>query len=400
MKNQRDIAYEILSQNRFSNLEIQKLSQHPARSFITHLVYTVHQHYESLKFQFEDLLHTPVPNSIEVILVMAAAQKYKMDSVTDYALVNESVELAKRVNRKYANLVNAVLKKMVLREFKLSQSDDQHLDLSINSSHPLWMVKLLTAQYGLDLTTQLLHHHNTIPMIDIRVNQKKMSEDEVQELYPVFKDDDVLIADSSIFSTNALTNGYVLVQDRNSQALINNIEFKTDDLVLDACCAPGTKLTQIADQVRNVIGVDLHEHRIKLTQELVTRWGNDNVELFTSDILEYQPDSEFDKILCDVPCSGLGVMRRKPDIKRRIQPEDLDTLEHLQAQILNHVSQFVKVGGYLIYATCTLNKKENEKQIEKFLKTHPNYQLIEEETIFGSINNGDSFYKAQLLRKN
>lgn len=401
MKNQREISYDILVNKQYANLELKKLSNHPHKSFITRLVYTCYQQDELLKFQYSDLLHTTVPDEIETILLMAAAQKYFFNQVEDYALVNESVNLAKKVNRKYSNLVNAVLKKMIQRELRYSNSGDEVLDLSINTSHPIWMTKLLIAQYGLQQTKDLLHHHNTQPPLYIRLNEKKIEVEEALTNYPIYKIDNQFVADSTVFRTDALENGLMLVQDRNSQQLINNIKFNADDNVLDACTAPGTKLTQMADQVLDgqCVGVDVHEHRIELTRQLVERWGNNNVELITSDILDYETDQQFDKILCDVPCSGLGVIRRKPDLKRRIHPEDLDALELLQAQILNHVKQFLKIGGQLIYSTCTLNKKENQKQVEKFLKDNPAFTCLSEETLWGPQNDGDSFYEAILVKK-
>ena len=401
MKNQREIAFEILSQNKYSNIELQKLSHHPHRAFITHLVYTVYQNYELLVFQTADFLKKPVIKEIEVILAMAAAQHYFMDSVVEYALVIEAVELAKKVNVKFGGLVNAVLKKMVQRPMQLSKSSDELIDLSINTSHPLWIVKLCKAQYGLDVTKRLLEHHNTEAPIDVRINTTKTSVEEMIEKYPVSFEGDYLTASSEIFKTDALEKGLLLVQDRNSQRLINDIKDINGINILDACTAPGTKLTQLASRNKDyqLVGVDLYQHRIDLTKRLVDRWGLDNIDLVVSDILEYHRFDPFDLILCDVPCSGLGVLRRKPDIKRRIQPEDLDELEILQQAILVHTASLLREGGLLVYATCTLNKKENEKQIETFLMNHSDFELIHQETLIGVDNNGDSFYSAHLVKK-
>lgn len=400
MKNDRRIVFEILKNQQYSNLALRDYLAHPSYSFIVRLLYTVQQHYESLKFQTQDLLHTKVSQDIEIILVMAAAQYYKMDGVVDYAIVNESVNLAKLVDRKYANLVNAVLKKMIQRDYRISQSEDPLVDLSINFSHPLWIVKLLNAQYGFELTQTLLEHNLTQPPLYARPNPTKISEAELLSNYPIVKENDNLVCLPEIFKTDALDKGYIVIQDINSQQLVNSIEISHPQNVLDACCAPGTKLTQLAikNQKGLTIGVDLHEHRIELTRQLLSKWGLNEVELVVSDVTEYQPDISFDTILCDVPCSGLGVMRRKPDIKRRIQPEDLDALQLIQIQILEHSSTLLKHGGQLIYSTCTLNKKENEKIVEKFLQNHPELKLVSSETLFGCFNDGDSFYMAHLKR--
>lgn len=401
MRKERDIVFDILSKNKYSNIEIRKHSDHPYHAFITHLVYTVYQNYELLVFQTADFLKSKVIKEIEIILAMAAAQHYFMDSVTEYALVNESVNLAKKINPRFGGLVNAVLKKMIKRPLQKSQSGDLLVDLSINASHPLWMVKLLEAQYGFEKTQQFLLHHNSEPPLDVRYNPLKISEEQLLETYPVNRINDYLVASSEIFKTDALDKGYLLIQDRNSQQLVNNITITKNEIILDACCAPGTKLTQMAtiNESLKLVGVDLHAHRIDLTQELVNKWGLSNVELLVSDILDYKTTQLFDLILCDVPCSGLGVIRRKPDIKHRIQPQDLDTLESLQAQILDHCASLLKEGGTLVYATCTLNKKENERQVKQFLKRQPSFEMSKEKTLLGIDNNGDSFYSAHLVKK-
>lgn len=400
MKNERHITFEILKRQNYSNLELQRLSHHPAKAFITRLVYTVYQHYELLAFQTAHFLKKSVPSEIELILIMAAAQKYFMDSIADYAIVNESVELTKSVNPNFSGLVNAVLKKMVKQPLLISKNQEESVNLSINHSHPLWMVKLLKAQYGIEVTQKLLEHHNTQPPLDIRYNPFKIDEERLLLNYPVYKEDNYWIAQPDIFQTPALNEGLMVVQDRNSQALINDIEFTNVHNILDACCAPGTKLTQLATRFKEakIIGVDLHPHRIDLTQSLIEKWGLKDIQLKAQDILEFRTDQKFDLILCDVPCSGLGVMRRKPDLKRRLNPVDLDSLELLQQQILNHCSDMVASQGCLVYATCTLNRKENEKQIERFLLTHPQFKLVKQETLLGYQNNGDSFYMAQLIK--
>lgn len=401
MTNARKVVFDILNQQKYSNLELQHLDNNQDKAFITRLVYTCLQHYEGLVYQFKDYLKKETIKEVEIILVMATAQHFFFDAIEPYAIVDESVELASKISPKLKGLVNAIARKIVQSEYKKANTKDESFNLSVNTSHPLWITNLLIKQYGFDVAKQILEHHQTQPPLDIRINYLKIDKKEALETYPIYKDDyGALTSNKELFKTDFIKSGKGLIQDRNSQALINSIEFKNESKVLDCCCAPGTKLSQMA--LLNdcpLVGIDLHPHRIKLTRSLLSLWNIDRVELLAKDILDYQNDELFSTILADVPCSGLGVIRRKPDIKQRIQPEDLDSLQVLQAQILDHIQSMVKEGGQIIYSTCTLNKKENEKQIEAFLQRHPEFECTHQETLLGYQNNGDSFYMARLVKK-
>lgn len=405
MINSRFIAYKILEatllKNQYTNLALKNLQTNPQDTrFITKLVYTSLQNYESLLFQSSEYLTKPVSKQAEILLVMGNCQHYKMDSIQDYAIVNEMVNLAKRVAPGYQGLINAVLKKTFTKPYRLSQTENEIMNLSINTSTPQWIASLLVSQYGQDIAEKILAHNQTEAPLYVRVNPLKATETEIIDNYPVIKVGDYFVGQQSLLKSDALSLGLAVIQDKTSQKICTLFDLTGSKRVLDACSAPGTKTSQLATMVSQgeIVAVELHEHRSKLVIDLMKRLSINNVTTITSDILEITFDQQFDAILCDVPCSGLGVLRRKPDLKYRLSQNDLDTLQDLQKKILNHVSSFLKVNGQLVYSTCTLNRKENEKQIASFLKENQNYRLIHEETVLGYRENSDGFYMAKLIK--
>ena len=174
-----------------------------------------------------------------------------------------------------------------------------------------------------------------------------------------------------------------------------------DETILDVCASPGTKTMAMAEcmhQKGHIDCMDIHAHRVALIENELRRLSIQNVTAHVQDACDLSKFGMYDKIVCDVPCSGYGVLARKPDIKLRMQPGDMDSLIPLQQAILQSAAKHVKLEGIIVYSTCTINKKENEKQVEKFLKQNPNFVLEEEQTIFPN-ELTDGFYMAKLKRK-
>jgi 16S rRNA (cytosine967-C5)-methyltransferase len=213
-----------------------------------------------------------------------------------------------------------------------------------------------------------------------------------------------LIADPKVVKHDIFTSGKVIIQDENSQRVCVFADVKPNEIVLDVCSAPGTKTVQLAALMQNkgkILAVDIHPHRIKLVDQLVERSGATIISTLVADATNLPSDLKqkmFDTVLIDAPCSGLGVLRRKPDIKMTIMPSDLDGIQKLQESILNESSACVKVGGQLIYATCTINKKENQLQVQSFLSTHPDFELTDQQQFLPHQSDGDGFYMAKLIR--
>lgn len=387
---------EVLKKDRHAHLVLKEMNYElQEQRFVSALVYTVLQHKLFLEYQFDDFIDVRLPLEIRIILLMGAAQHYKMDAIPDYALVSESVELSKRVLKgRYTALVNAVLNKMIRRgERDLPEDEDERV--AVLHSMPLWILKLLSAQYGKDFAFAYAEYCQEIKANYVRIRDENVD--------PSFFEKNTygIVASGALFQSDLLETGRVIVQDINSQKVALGMELSPGLEVLDCCCGPGTKTVHIADLMENsghIDGVELHPSRAKRTEELLERCAVSNATVITSDLLLYQTDKRYDRILLDAPCSGLGVLSHKHDLRYHIRPEDLDDLQKLQEKMLDHVAPLLKEAGILLYATCTLNKKENSQQIKAFLNRHPDFRLVDEETLDPIITKGDGFYIAKLKK--
>ena len=208
--------------------------------------------------------------------------------------------------------------------------------------------------------------------------------------------DGLLYRAGNIANTDYFKNGLVTIQDESSQLIAPLLDPQPTDLVLDMCCAPGSKTTHLAAIMNNqgkIIAYDLFEHKIKLVEANLKRLGVNNVELHVGDatlLKEKYSEESFDKILLDAPCSGLGVMKRKPEIKYH-DSGAMDTIIPLQAKLLDNAYYLLKKNGKMVYSTCTINKKENEQMIKQFLDKYPDMKIIEEKKILPYVYDSDGF---------
>lgn len=369
------------------------------QAFISALVYTTLQHSLYLDYQFDDLVDSKLPKQVRLVLRMACAQYFKMESIPDYALVNEYVELTKEIKKQHhAGVVNAVLKKIIARGPRPILVEGLE-KASIEYSMPLWILKLLSKQYSEAMAIDYAKYCQEIKPSYVRLNTLKDQSETDMSVFDTHNGH--LIAKPELFRSGYFEKGLALVQDINSQRVVNQMDLEENMEVLDCCCGPGTKTSQIAALLKNtghVDGVELYESRAKATVELMERVGATNTTIHTSDVLDYNSGKLYDRILVDAPCSGLGVLSHKHDLRYHILPQDLDALETLQAAMLEHLKDQVKVGGYLVYSTCTLNRKENEKQIERFLGNNTHYECVLSETLNPVETGGDGFYIAKLKR--
>ena len=393
------VLKEVLINKRHAHLVLKELNlDDQDQAFVSALVYTVLQNLLFLEYQFDDLIKPNTDMSLKIIFYMAAAQAFKMRDIPDYAIVNESVELSKEIGEKYrSGFVNAVLKKMVARGERVIDKDGVD-KLSIETSMPLWILKLLQSQYSFEFALEYAHYVQGIKPTYAWIN--KLVDAEVNMDH--FEQGEYLIAKSSLFKDDSLAKAAVVIQDKNSQAVVDSMPIEEGMHILDCCCAPGTKTLRIANKMNNIgsiIGVDNVPVRVEVTRDLMKRAGVRNVEIIEADATEIAFESEFDLALIDAPCSGLGVLAHKHDLRYNILPSDLDELQQVQRDILSNIAKYIKVNGTLVYATCTLNKKENEKQIEAFLNTHKNYELVFEKTYDPVKTLGDGFYVAHCIRK-
>lgn len=401
---------EICLDKQYSNLllrhQLQDL-QISDRAWITQVVYGTLQNYRYVRYMWEDLVKKAPDEKTCILLDMSVYQLFYMDKVPAYAVVNEAVDIVKKHRKSYANLVNAVLQNVIRRgKRKVSGTDDEVL--AITTSHPLWLIKMWNAQYGNDVCQKICHYNMKTQGPMARVNTLKTTKETLLKADSGFTqgtlcEDALRYHGGNLAATSFYQNGEIAIQDEASQMVAIWLDAKPGECILDVCSAPGTKTTHIAQCMKNegsIIAGDIHKHRVKLIEESAKRLGITIIQPIMMDATKLQEVETciFDRILCDVPCSGYGVLGRKSDIKYHMQSNDMDTLIPLQQAILEKASEKLKAGGILVYSTCTLNKKENEKQIEQFLKSHGEFQLVCEQTIFPYKYDCDGFYMAKLIR--
>lgn len=364
------------------------------------------QRYSSIKLK-------KISDWILNILRMGIYQIAFLDKIPESAAVNESVNLAKRYGHEAsARFVNAILRKITkdevdkLLEYLRTKTKTDYEIISILTSHPIWMVQKLLEDYDKKFVTELLNSNNITPDITIRANTLKTTREELKKLLDLKHVDCKLgnLPDSIIAKKlNSFEGQLYVVQDEAAQLACLKLDPKENEYILDACAAPGGKTTYIAQLMKNTGKVDawdIHDHRAKLIKDTAVKLGITNITTRVADASEYHTQlyEKYDRVLLDVPCSGLGVIRKKPDIKWTRNLEDLENLIHVQKMILECCSAYVKTDGILVYSTCTVLKDENERQIQMFLQKHKEFQLIEEIKLFPNVDGTDGFYIAKLKK--
>ena len=392
---QRLIALNILrktiSDESFTSLlmrkELEKLEK-VQRPFVTNIVQGVLKNYELLEYNVNLYVRkTSLTNKL--ILMMALYERYFLKE-KEYAVNNSYVELSKTKYDK--SFINATLRN--IRELKYSDNE------WINVSLPEWLYKLIKKQYPDDYRTVIENYHS-VHKTYYRLNPNKTDFDYLKDKYDIeIMENNVFISKQNLINTDEFNNGFFYIQDINAAKLTSVLKLKEDYTLLDVCSAPGSKLFNTLELLKdsNTFSNDLNSTRLELIKKKALILGYKNINFLNCDgrYLNSKLNMKFDVIMMDVPCSGLGVIGRKPDIKFHIKPENLDELQNIGYEILNNCSKLLKEDGQILYSTCTINRKENEKQIEKFIKNNPEFKIIEEKTIIESY--GDLFYYCLLSR--
>ncbi|MBQ7203643.1 MAG: 16S rRNA (cytosine(967)-C(5))-methyltransferase RsmB [Eubacterium sp.] len=405
-----DLLYSILKDGAYSNIAIDKaLCDVSAKDkgLVSNLVYGVIERKITLDFLIDKYLDIKPKPKVKLVLYIGAYQLYFMDKIPSSAAINTSVELAANVGMAYyKKLVNAVLHKIDDNRIDIDEIED----LSVKYSCPTHLINMWKKGYGEENTLKILSAINGRPPVFAIPNTLYLDAEELQyELLNCgieceIADGAVMI--NSHFDLNSckqFENGLFHIQDLSSFKCATALEAKDGDTVLDICSAPGGKAFTIAERMNNtgcVYAFDLHEHRVRLIADGAKRLGITNIKAQVNDALEYNPDiPKCDRILCDVPCSGFGIIRRKPEIRYK----ELDSVKELpktQYKILKTSSMYLKDGGRIIYSTCTLNKRENEKVVERFLNENEDFTLVFDKTFYPEANGGDGFYFAVMEKKN
>ena len=325
-------------------------------------------------------------NWLYVLLLMSVYQVRFLDKVPDHAVVNEAVELAKARKKGSEKLVNAVLRR-ILREgwpdietIKRKNKRD-----SIAYSLPVWLVSKLKEEYGEERARVIFESLLVRNKASIRVTDLSRKE----EIKVVLEASDSPLAASGLVKEQGhfaghdlFLEGAITIQDESSQLVAPTLDLQGDEEVLDACAAPGGKTAHMASYLTSgkVTALDLYDHKLDLIQENAQRLGvADRVQTQKLDarkVHEFFGRDSFDKILVDAPCSGIGLLRRKPDIKYNKETADFASLQQIQLEILGNVCQTLRKGGIITYSTCTIVSEENFQVVEAFLESHPEFEQV------------------------
>lgn len=467
----REAAYKALlaieRDGSYSNLELSKMlatDELSNKGFIREIVYGVTENKIYLDYILDKFIKKGAAKTklqALIILRMGVYQILFMNSVPNYAAVNESVALARRFARGTDGFINGVLRNFIRNMDSASEIDvkGQLEYLSIRYSCQLKLVEELVSMLGFEHAKKLLEHAGHRPPLSIRVNIAKISVKELADRLRAngfeidgskLSDRVLLVKGGALTEANEYKEGLFSIQSEESCAIADFADAKSTELVVDLCAAPGGKAAAMAEQMLKpststepltktepgkqpststepltetepgkqpststepltktepgiasgkVIALELYEHRAALIEATARRLGLENIEVRCQDAVEQIDElvGKADLVLADVPCSGLGVIRRKPEMKYRDE-FDFDELVEIQKSILETGSSYLKPGGRLIYSTCTINPRENELMVKDFLERHEEF-ISEKEVKLSPFDNGyDGFYMNKLKK--
>lgn len=411
MINARQAAFETLYKvcfdSAYSNIALDNVLSElkDNRAFAARLVYGVLERIITLDYIIEKHCKKPKPK-LRIILRMGTYQLYFMDKVTSAAAIDESVKLAKSNGLKYyASFVNAVLHNIDENRIDINGLSDR----SVKYSVPQNLINMLNKAYGKDIVSDFLPCLNGRPPVFAVANTNKIDS---ESLCAALKSEGVecsvykglIRIDSSndITALSSFKNGLFHIQDISCVKAVTALKIKSGETVFDFCAAPGGKsfiASYFAGKNGQVFSFDLHKNRVELIEASVKRLGLSNVKTGVNDACLFNNDlGKADKIICDVPCSGFGIVRRKPEIRYK-ELDSVKDLPKIQYQILSVSSQYLKTGGTLLYSTCTLNKRENENVVNEFLHNNEDFSLCEMKTFFPGEDDGDGFFYSLIERK-
>lgn len=418
MPNARKIAAQILlkieNNNSYSNLILNSYFKDiditpQDRAFVTTLVYGVIERKITIDYILKKFIKTPLKKIQPITLAnlrLALYQIMFLSKIPESAAVNEAVKIVKSSKEsRNAGFVNGVLRTALRSDLSLPQGDDLHT-LSVKYSCPVEIIKSFINDYGLESAKLLLDESLKAAPLILRVNTLKTDiatfRDNIGVNTTEYKPSGAVILENGIdISTNPLyEHGHFFVQDAASQTVVTVLNPQPNERILDMCSAPGGKAFSAAILMENkgeLIACDLYPHKAELIEKSAKRLGLSIIKTRVCDATKFNAAlGEFDCILCDVPCSGLGIIRRKPEIKYKDFSE-FEDLPHIQFEILNNAKKYLKKGGRLLYSTCTLRKAENEAVVERFLNENSNFSLKFSHTFMPFSDGTDGFFAALLV---
>jgi ribosomal RNA small subunit methyltransferase RsmB/transcription antitermination factor NusB len=395
------ILYDITENEAYSNISVNKHLQNDKlreidRAFATELVYGTVKWLLQMDYiigKFSSVKLRKLSPWIKNILRLGVYQLLHTDRIPVSAACNTCVDLAKRYGHQASSrFVNAVLRNIAKSRDNIPYPDKKDIAgyLSIVYSHPVWMVKKWIDLFGTEFTEGLLKSNNQVPDFTVRTNTLKTDRHTLIDMLhkegieaekgKYIEEAVVLNNPSSILRMEAFKNGYFQVQDESSMLaakILNPVEGET---IIDVCSAPGGKSTHLAQLMNNkgtIIARDIYQHKLTLIEQSSARLGINIIktEIYDACKLDESMTGKADRVLIDAPCSGLGIIRKKPDIKYSRTEKELGEITNLQREILQNTSKYLKVGGCMIYSTCTVQPEENLEIVKAFLADNPNFRL-------------------------
>ena len=355
------------------------------KAFITEIFYGVIRNKKFLDYIIGKNTKEIKKEWIRNLLRISIYQITFMDS-DDKGVVWEATELAKKYSIAISKFINGTLRNYLRNKDSELKNLADEKNYEVLYSIPEWFCDILEKQYGNENLKQSITSLKKIPYLSVRVNKLKYTEKEFEEFLKekdiqiIKKVDTVYYINSGlIINSEEFKTGKIIVQDASSYLAARNLEVIPNELVLDICAAPGGKTAVLAENMENkgeIIAIDIHQHKIKLIDTNIKKLGIDIVKAIVMDARNVNKQGrKFDKILVDVPCSGYGVIRKKPEILYSKNKENIEELAKLQLEILNSAADILKDGGELIYSTCTITDEENTNNIEKFLKEREEFKV-------------------------
>lgn len=405
-----DVLNEVFFKNSYSNISLNNALKNSAlnssdKALITEIVYGTIKYKYTIDIILKKFITIKFNKLDKIILNILRSSVYQikyLDKIPDFAVVNEAVELAKKYSSlKSSKFVNGVLRNYLrnLDEDFLSSKDKTKV-LAFKYSFEPWMVNFFIKQYGVKNIDNILSGLNSTPNVTVRVNSLKASYDEIfnklKELGYDIEEGAIcpeaikIKRGSSIEGNPLFLKGYFTVQDESAMLTAPCMEIENGMYIMDLCSAPGGKTTHISELLNDtgvVYAFDVHKNKLRFIEENAKRLGITNIKCNVMNAEEYNEKfkDKADRILVDVPCSGLGIIKKKPEIKWNKSINDLKELSAVQKNILENASKYLKKDGIILYSTCTLNKDENEKNIKGFIADHRNFKI--EDIFFGDVSN-------------
>ena len=392
------------------------------KMFITNVVNIVIKNLIYIDYLIGKSVRNVKKRKIKQLLRISVAQLFFMES-DNAGVIFEAGEITKILNVHQVGFVNATLQKILKNKEKFDEEIPKDKRESIVLSYPQWFVNKMKIDYPDDYL-EMLKSYKKRSYLSVRFNKNKITREKFEELLKNINTDVLFsvgevyyLSNANIFDTEIYKNGDVVIQDASSYLAVRNLGVKNGETVLDACSAPGGKSLAILQlfNPKKLISTDIHEHKVKLLNELKNKYGYSNFEVKLNDATQIENlDIMFDKILLDMPCSGLGVLRKKPEKIYDLTANDIKNLKKLQKKIFESAYKSLKNGGEIVYSTCTFSKNENTNNIQYFLEKYEDLEILEVEIpediehirdefggVYISYKNKymDGFYIAKLRKK-